>query len=535
VPTSKELALQSLNIFLMKEGVQHFADALQKGRFERLDLTAAVGVPALLFIKRTRSHLPDWHRFFVGAVDPAAFGRVSSASALLLARLDDRLFGLPFGQGRYLLNLDKVEERFGLKVCLNSIDSTAIRSIDKRSFDALLTQSRVQTSKAAPISDFGLDVEQDLLRAVTGTPIDNSLGERMAGLDSLGVSARVGLPDLKALLPKYLRAYQSTKYRTKYPWVDQIAEIRTDAEVVRLNAKLVAAFEDPGKHRLWMALPDVVDWTRVHGFRHSHRREAPLHYDAHLEEWIADAAIGIDISLELLMRKRVFASDSSGQDFADWSVYKCLYCEIEEGNTTYLLSAGKWYRVKKDLVEQVNASFASVVRRAVPLPTYAHDSEGAYNIDVARRFPQEFSCHDGKLITVPGSGSPIEVCDLYSRQQEFIHVKRYGASSLLSHHFAQAVISAEALSLDRSARDTFAKQVKAPLQFDPRSFQPAAHTIVLAVISDQDGELTLPFFSRLNLRHAERRLRSMGFPVNLSKVEVEPQTKKLKKYVTRPE
>src|ERR1019366_610765 len=103
-------------------------------------------------------------------------------------RIDDQVFALPFGQGRYLLNLDKLEERFGLKVCLNSIDAAAIRSIDKRSFDALLTQSRVQTSKAAPIADFGLDVEQDLLRAATGTPVDKGLGERMSGLDSLSVS-----------------------------------------------------------------------------------------------------------------------------------------------------------------------------------------------------------------------------------------------------------------------------------------------------------------------------------------------------------
>jgi uncharacterized protein (TIGR04141 family) len=451
----------------------------------------------------------------------------------LLILTDDRIFGLPFGQGRYLLELDKVEERFGLKVCLNSIDEKAIRSIDKRSFDALLTQSRVQTSKAAPISDYGLDIEQDLLRAVTGTPVDPSLGQRMSGLDSLSVSVRAELSELKTLLPKYVRAFRSTKYRAKYRWVDQIAEIRSDADVVRLNTKLVAAFENPARHRLWMAPPDVVDWTRVQGFRHSHRRGAPIHYDAHLEEWIADAVDDTDISLELLTRKRVYASDSNGQDIADWSVFKCLYCEIEEGNATYLLTAGKWYLIKKDLVEQVNASFKAIARRAEPLPAYAHESETAYNLDVARKAPLEFSCHDRRLIIVPGSGSPIEICDLYSRQGELIHVKRYGASSILSHHFAQAVISAEALSLDGSARDAFAGQMKAPLQFDAHAFRPAEHTVVLGVISDQDGELSLPFFSRLNLRHAERRLRSMGFLVVLAKIEVEARTKRLKRYVTR--
>jgi uncharacterized protein (TIGR04141 family) len=529
---TKENPLQSLNIFLMKEDVQTLEDAVATNTgLALLDLTTVVGSRALLYIKRPRAHGPDWARFFNEAVDPEAFGRVSSAAALLVVLIDDHIFGLPFGQGRYLLDLDEVEERFGLKVCLNSIDERAIRSIDKRSFDAMLTQSRVQTSKAAPIADFGLDIEQDLLRAATGTPVDASLGERMSGLDSLSVSARTRLSDLKALLPKYLRAFRSTKYRTKYRWVDQIAEIRSDADIDRLNAKLIVAFDNPAKTHLWMALPDVVDWTRVQGFRHSHRRGAPLHYDAHLAEWAEDAVKGSDISIELLLRKRVYASDADGLDVVDWPVYKCLYCEIEEGNATYLLSAGKWYVVKKDLVEHVNESFRTISRRAAPLPNYTHESEAAYNVDVVKRSPREFSCHDRKLVTVPGSGSPIEICDLYSKQREFIHVKRYGASSVLSHHFAQALISAEALSLDRAARDAFAGQLSPPFRFDPQQFQASDHTVVLAVVSDQEGELTLPFFSRLNLRHTERRLRSMGFRVSLAKIEVDARTSKLKRFL----
>ena len=163
---TKENPLQSLNIFLMKEDVQTLEDAVATNTgLALLDLTTVVGSRALLYIKRPRAHGPDWARFFNEAVDPEAFGRVSSAAALLVVLIDDHIFGLPFGQGRYLLDLDEVEERFGLKVCLNSIDERAIRSIDKRSFDAMLTQSRVQTSKAAPIADFGLDIEQDLLRA----------------------------------------------------------------------------------------------------------------------------------------------------------------------------------------------------------------------------------------------------------------------------------------------------------------------------------------------------------------------------------
>jgi uncharacterized protein (TIGR04141 family) len=50
------------------------------------------------------------------------------------APVDDRLFALTFGQGRFLLHPDAYEEWFGLVVTLNSIGSDALRSIDKRTF-----------------------------------------------------------------------------------------------------------------------------------------------------------------------------------------------------------------------------------------------------------------------------------------------------------------------------------------------------------------------------------------------------------------
>ena len=41
------------------------------------------------------------------------------------------------------------------------------------------------------------------------------------------------------------------------------------------------------------------------------------------------------------------------------------------------------------------------------------------------------------------------------------------------------------------------------------------------------------FDAGLHLRHTERRLRSMGFPLVLAKIEVEDKTKHLKRYVTQ--
>lgn len=527
-----EVPLQSLGIYLIKDDVASMGDVVQSRRGVRqIDLSAELKVPALLLIRRPAPHSPTWARFFDGAVDLAEFGRVSSSAALLVLSIDGRMVALTFGQGRYLLDLGKIEERFGLKVCLNSIDERAIRSIDKRSLDALLAQSRVQPSRAAAIGDFGLDIEQDLLRGATGKPKAPELGERMSGLDSLHVSVRTALPHLVDLLPKYLAALRSTRFRKTFPWVEQIAEIRNPAERARLDSQLIDRLCGNDESGLWMAIPDVVDWSVVHGFRYSHRRDAPLHYDIHIDEWLSDINAVDGLTIEEIDRKRVYASDTEGKDILHWPAYRCLYCEIEQGGTTFLLNGGSWFRIKKDLVDRVNETYACIPRRKAAMPVYSHESEGEYNLATAAAQPDAYSCHDKKNIKVPGSGSPIEVCDLYGRGGELFHVKRYGASSVLSHLFAQAVVSAEALSLDEVARTEFAKQMKKPFEFAVHDFKASNHAIVLAIVSDQEGDLHLPFFSRLNLRNAWRRLQSMGFEVQIAKIDVDDRVKKRKTHL----
>lgn len=54
--------------------------------------------------------------------------------------------------------------------------------------------------------------------------------------------------------------------------------------------------------------------------------------------------------------------------------------------------------------------------------------------------------------------------------------------------------------------------------------QPDEYRIVYAVVSKEPGDhLTLPFFSRLNLKAATVRLRGYGYRVALSKIGIDPQ------------
>src|SRR3954469_6006203 len=99
------------------------------------------------------------------------------SGSLLLVPVGDRTFALTLGYGRGLLVPDSFEDGFGLKVTLNAVPPGNIRAIDRSSFDAFAHQTRTQGLRPGELEQFGLDMEQTILRAVVGAPNAPLLGE----------------------------------------------------------------------------------------------------------------------------------------------------------------------------------------------------------------------------------------------------------------------------------------------------------------------------------------------------------------------
>ena len=129
---------------------------------------------------------------------------------------------------------------------------------------------------------------------------------------------------------------------------------------------------------------------------------------------------------------------------------------------------------------------------------------------------------DRKLIPIGGAYGRIEFCDLFSVAKDMVHIKRYGASSVLSHLFSQAVVSGEAFRAEPRFRAGALEQ----LAEEYRLFacdqvpQPSEFRVVFAVVSDKVDALELPFFSRVNLRQACKRLQAFGYRTALAKIKV---------------
>jgi len=510
-----------LTIFLLKPEVAT-AEAALDGPESLTGHAVAKGSLDLgqLFVRPQTDTPPRWTRLFVGSVDLSGLKSMSTA-AVMVTSAGGRLFAVAFGYGRHLLRPGTWEERFGLKTTLNSIRPNSIRSIDRKTFDALSRHTHEQASREANATEFGLNIEQDLLRAVTGIPSDPTLGARMAGADALTVNIRMKLEDLPGLLERLLEASQGTGYREAFPWVDHIAEV-TDASLTPdLDGLVVDAIRSGGSDSLWLVVPDVLDWQDVGGFRYRTSKKTDPLPDIHLSSFLETVDDRALVDLATLKQRKVhcFNPDDTFV-IRQWRVYDCIYYEVDHLGARFLLTGGKWYRIAPDYVAEVNEAVAAIPNCDLHWPEYDDGSETEYNARVASGAPGTLALMDRVNIPYGGGHSTFEFCDLYTRDRQLVHVKRYGAASALSHLFAQGATAAELFYMEPSFRVAVNERLPDSHKIsDPDARpEPQSYEVVFAIISRSADKLVLPFFSRINLRAAARRIRGFAYRVSLLKI-----------------
>jgi uncharacterized protein (TIGR04141 family) len=270
-----------------------------------------------------------------------------------------------------------------------------------------------------------------------------------------------------------------------------------------------------------MAVPERITWHKVAGFRFPSRGSTFEYQDIHLDHFLKAAGLPIDNEKLIMRTIECFSHDS--RKLHHWPAYKCVYAEIEHEGKVFLLSGATWYSVKSDFIEDVNAAFQRITDYEGEFPEFKDDSEGTYLMRIAQDDPTKIALTDKKNIQYGGNQSKVEFCDLFTKTNDMFHVKRYGQSTALSHLFAQGVVAGESFQMDanfRRAVNAILPNTHQISDVDKRPKQDQFR-IVFAIISDRPGILRLPFFSRLNLKHAANRLEIAGFRVAKSKIRVD--------------
>jgi len=532
----------NLTIHLLRKELKHFSDAVGYGDAQHYSIDIGERHIGDLYVAPKQQKSPPWAAFFKGYVDDlSVLGKVKSTGAVLIVHTKSRHFALTFGQGRFILNQDMIEERFGLLATLNSLESDALRSIDKRTFDAVDQNSRVQVGLTSSAQDFGVDIERDLIKGIVGFPKETKmLGRRMSGADALTVSRDINLSTIKPALRAYLKAYESSAYKEHFSWIDQIHQVRKKGHLeVILNDLLVDRLEvlraaDGKGADCWLAAPDVLDWEVVEGFRYTQNKSDGYETDMHLPGFFRAVENAGPLSVEFLKMRHVYAINADHYEVKHWTVYKCIHCEVDHEGKTYLLSGGQWFEINKAFVDTVNEFFGDMKMFEEPLPVYKHDKEGLYNAELCGPHQKYWTLMDLVPIKVGGVHDKVEFCDAYGSGMEMLHIKHYGGSNLLGHLFNQGLVSGELL------RDhaPYVKLVNKHLPGSHKLADPADmpravgdYKIVFGIISQSDEEgLHIPFFARVALKNVCRRLESIGYTdIRLAKISVDEDYKHLTK------
>lgn len=495
------------------------------------DQTDSIELPEIgtFYVERSIPRPPGWLSTFFKSKLDERLKEVSiltaSAKALLLVRLPDgeklQVFALSFGQGRHLLKDDVIEERFGLKIVLNSVAKDSLRSIDKVTLGSIPKQSREQISRESAAGSFGIDVEQDLISAVTGKSKILEFGRTISGRDAFAASAKIDIDNLVPFLSKCLEQFRSEDYRIDFDWIDQISELKSKRHLFRLNNSLIEKINNNELDNIWMAPPDIIEWSDVKGFRYQRRKRAELVDDLDVRSLI-DICADDALSIEWLKETSVYLISSRTDDaVANWTAYRCIHAEIELEGVIYILNAGKWYEIASDFSSQVKEAFHNIPDAELICLDYEHKNEAEYNKALTAALDGA-CCLDAKMINYGGGKSSIEFCDVLTSDKRLLHVKRYSGSAQLSHLFAQGAVSGELFVSDALFRAKLNEKLAdghklADVETRPN---PQDYEVVFAIISKSAKPLSIPFFSKVSLRNAYRRLHGYGYRVAKKKIQV---------------
>lgn len=485
------------------------------------------------YFSRTPVNPPAWVGFVQPIVSTPIAGVLSaSASGLLVVEASGRLFGVCFGYGRGLLNSAAIERLFGLKVALNRMDPSQIRSVDTKTFEDMVVTKNTHTSKSSELPSFGVDISRDILRAVTGKPRDSTFAKRVSGSDALVIAVDLQAHDLLKKCSELLSAFQETTYKTNFGWIDQLSLVNDTAVIGKLSQMVVAQLQSSDTGSTHMAMPEPIEWEDNDSFKIAGTKKLSYE-DLDLDDYLFE--LGSDtkkLTIDLLKSRKVSVKfGRSGNYDARWTIYQCLVSEQRIGTDLFVLIEGRWFGVSDSLVKEVDAFATSVVDVAPRLPTsLPKETEPEYNKRVAGAEPDEYLLLDARINRPGGATTGIEFCDLLAADGTFIHIKRKSRSSTLSHLFSQGTVSAEAFLSDAPFRDAVRASIATLdgaksrwLALVPSSaglVRRQDHRVSYVVLADSSkpGVDWLPFFSKLNLMQHGRQLSTMGLEVSIARI-----------------
>lgn len=503
-----------INISLIKEGIP--LGEIIKESTPKMQLANG----HILYYKARPAAGPKWvETFFVDGITDTKEFKTKSISAVILYEIEvkpnlKRIFAICFGYGKSLIKPNIIEERFGLITTLNLVDFNCLRSIDVNSFESVPLKNRMQATKLSDPQHFNIDIDKNLLNSVTGKSSIASFSGTLSGSDSLSISTDRSYDNIENLLKECFNKYESTSYKEHFDWIDKMKAIKDTTKIESLDNMMIDEINKEEVSCVWMSIPEIIDWNRTDSFKFN----SDKHYDD-IDIQILKAEHNGAISIKNLKYKKLSSVNEDGTTIKQWPLYKCLYAEIKNNSKQFIFNEGKWFELSDDFVQEVNNYYNDFTISDIILRDYDVREEEKFNEQLAKEYPEEYCLMDKKLIAF--GGNTIEFCDIYTKQKQFVHVKKYTSSAVLSHLFFQGFVSAESF-LDPDFRKLVDEKLKEGFKISSCDKINANDYEVVFVIAQKDIVMNvrpnIPFFSKVAFRSVCKRLHKYGYNVSITGV-----------------
>ncbi len=511
--------------FLSKEGlsIEDIQDSKKKFTSHRNDEE-----DDLILCLSNHTSEAEWAPLFSAYDIEDQHFRQKSVKGAFFVKVENRYVIFTFGHGRSLIDKAAIERGFGLRVSMNLGNPEQLKSIDKSTLDRVARNTRSQVALNSGIQDFDFAFDHEILKSITAivNKNDDEL-EMVSGNDSVSLYTEIEADKFREIAERLVTAYFSDDYKEHYPWAEFIG-LESDPEVIKqLEFILVDKFKTDSIDGFWLAPPKLIDYHDFSGFVYSRKsiKDGTLckHPELKLDVFLAFAPFKnkASISISTLKTKEIFLFNGDDQHIDSIGFFESLNGELEFNGLKYVLNDGRWYHVKNSFAKEVESYFDSLPRwTGLEDKPYKDLRECCYLRRIADG--EQIAVLDQHWVRHKNVKQNYEFCDLLTQCGRIIHVKHYGGSSVLSHLFAQA---ANGLDMMLNCPEVI-PQVQEHLEetyisFDFSPLGKRVHKIVLAIIFPHPGELHIPFFSKVNLRHHAREMQNKGFVVELAKVPVD--------------
>lgn len=511
-----EPSLNQISVHLLRSDVEDPQDALvNSDELVRYEIRPDSGVSGRLYVKAGRATPPSWREFLEAVTDrPLGDYRNQHASAVLFVERGARTFALTFGFGRHLLDVEALEPDFGLKVAAALVNPDEMNSIDSRLVQSNRLQVRRQAARGATTRDMGMDVGREMLRALSGRVLDGSLGTRITGADALGLAGRTDVASLLERLDRFRDAHEQRLYRQRFAVLDRWRAVSDRRLRAELDSELLRAFERRDK-KLALAVPEIVDW-RAAGFRFSREAVETRHPFPDLADYLRTRKTPPDLK-DLRRDRMTLLGADTDEVIGRWSVYGALEWEVPRDDRIFFLTDASWYEIDADYLKLVDGRLNAIDKTGLERPDFdPREHERDYNKRLAaHRSGRAFL--DGKFAYFEDEAGQVEICDVFTGEREFVHVKRDFDADGLSHLFAQGSVSAELFSYRPAYRDRLRELLAAyPNLGDvvpSETPEPGSFRVCFGIISQQPERVPndLPVFSRVHLTQMADLIERVGF------------------------